>query len=196
MTTIREKFLVATVLCLLLLWGGGELWQRYDNALALKRSNLITARGQFDDAQLALERGRLARKQLDSWQKRSLPADREVAQSLYRVWLETQFKQAGLTIDDIQPSQQLAPAAGYTAIGYTVSARGSLKSLTALLLEFYRSTLLQQITRLQLRSATDPSQLNVTLQTEALIVSGTGNEKLPEGVAKRPASANAAEYSQ
>jgi hypothetical protein len=135
-------------------------------------------------------------KQLDRWRERSLPGDREVAQSLYRVWLETRFKQAGLTIDDIQPSQRLAPAAGYTAIGYTVTARGSLKSLTALLWEFYRSTMLQQITRLALRPATDPSQLNITLQCEALIVPGTANEKLPEGVTQSSDRAKAGDYSE
>lgn len=196
MTTLREKILAAAVLGLLLVWGGSKLWGRYNDSLAAKRSELITARERLEDAKFALEKGRIAKKQLDGWQARSLPADREVAQSAYRVWLETSFKQAGMTIDDIQPSQRLAPAAGYSAIGCTVTARGSLKSLTAFLREFYRSALLQQITRLQLRPATDPKLINITLQTEALVLAGTASEGIPTEVVKRPKKPTAAEYAE
>jgi hypothetical protein len=194
MTTLREKLLAAVVLGLLLVWGGGKLWGRYNEAVATKRSELVAARQRLDDAKFALEKGRLATLQLERWQTRSLPADREVAQSAYRVWLETGFKQAGLTIDDIQPSQRLAPAAGYSAIGCTVTARGSLKSLTAFLREFYRSALLQQITRLQLRPASDPKLLGITLQTEALVLAGTASEGLPAELVDRPQRPTAAEY--
>ena len=194
MTTLREKLLAAAVLGLLLLWGGGKLWGRYNDAVASKRSALVAARQRLDEAKFALEKGRIATQQLQRWQARSLPADREVAQSAYRVWLETSFKQAGLTIDDIQPSQRFAPAAGYSAIGCTVTARGSLKSLTAFLREFYRSALLQQITRLQLRPATDPKLLNITLQTEALVLADSTSEGIPAEVVERTKKPTAAEY--
>ena len=194
MTTFREKILAAAVLGLLLLWGGSKLWGRYNDSLASKRSALVSARERLDDAKFALEKGRIAKKHLDAWHARSLPADRELAQSAYRIWLETSFKQAGLTIDDIQPSQRLAPAAGYSAIGCTVTARGSLKSLTAFLREFYRSAMLQQITRLQLRPATDPKLLNITLQTEALVLTGTASDGVPTEVVERPKKHSAAEY--
>jgi hypothetical protein len=196
MTTLREKLLAAAVLGLLLLWGGGKLWGRYNDAVAAKRSAVISARERLDDAKFALEKGRMATRQFENWQARSLPADREVAQSAYRVWLETSFKQAGLTIDDIQPSQRLAPAAGYAAIGCTVTARGSLKSLTAFLREFYRSSLLQQITRLQLRPATDPKLLNITLQTEALVLADTASEGIPTEVVERPKKPTASAYAE
>ena len=44
MTTLREKILAAAVLGLLLLWGGGKMWGRYNDALATKRSALVSAR--------------------------------------------------------------------------------------------------------------------------------------------------------
>lgn len=196
MTTLREKLLAAAVLGMLLLWGGGKLWGRYSDSVAAKRSALIAARQRLDDARFALEEGQMATRRLERWRARSLPADREVAQSAYRVWLETNFKQAGLTIDDIQPSQRFAPAAGYSAIGFTVTARGTIKSLTAFLREFYRSSLLQQITRLQLRPTTDPKLLNVTLQTEALVLAGTASEGIPTEVVERPKRPTAAAYAE
>jgi hypothetical protein len=192
--TTREKILAAAVAAMVLLWGGGRMWTRYNNSMAAKRTQLIAAQERLGQAKLALAQGEAAMNHLDAWQQRSLPADREAAQSLYRVWLETQLKAAGLTVEEFLPAQRLTPAVGYSAVGYTVNAHGTLKSLATFLHEFYRSRLLQQITRLQLRPDANPAQLRISLQTEALILPGTANEKLPDGVAKRSAKPKAADY--
>ncbi len=194
--TMREKILAAAVAVMVLLWGGGRLWTRYNNSMAAKRTQLIAAQERLGQAKLALAQGEAAMNHLDAWQQRSLPADREAAQSFYRVWLETQLKAAGLTVEEFQPSQRLAPAVGYSAVGYTINARGPLKSLANFLHEYYRSTLLQQITRLQLRPDANPAQLRISLQTEALILPGTANEMLPAGVAERSAKPKAADYAE
>jgi len=194
--TQREKILAAAVAAMVLLWGGGRLWTKYNAAIATKRTQRIAAQERLGQAELALAKGEAATNQLKDWRKRSLPADRETAQSLYRVWLETRFKAAGLSVEEFQLVQRLTRGEGYSTVGYTVNAHGPLKSLTNLLHEYYRSTLLQQITRLQLRPDTNPAQLKITLQTEALLVSGTANEKLPEGVAERSAKSKADEYAK
>jgi hypothetical protein len=194
--TMREKMLAAAVAAMVLLWGGSRMWNRYNASIATKRTQLIAAQERLGEAKLALAQGEAAMSQLDDWQSRSLPADREAAQSLYRVWLETQLKAAGLTVEEFQPLQRLSPAAGYSAVGYTVNAHGPLKSLTNFMHEYYRSTLLQQITRLQLRRDVNPQQLKISLQTEALILPGTANENLPEGVAERTAKPAAADYAK
>lgn len=179
--TTREKILAAAVAAMVLLWGGNWLRNKYTTSMAAKRSQLSAAQQQLGDAKLALAQGEAAMRQLDAWQQRSLPADRESAQSLYRVWLESQFKAAGLTVEEFQPLQRLVPAAGYTAIGYKVDAHGTLKSLAGLLHTYYRHPLLQQITRLQLQPDTNPAQVKISLNTEALILPGAANDKLPEG---------------
>ncbi len=192
--TMREKILAAAVAAMVLLWGGSRTWNRYTASIATKRSQLLSAQERLGEAKYAVAQGEAATSQLDAWQQRSLPADREAAQSLYRVWLQSQFKEAGLTVEDVQPSQRLVPSVGYSAIGYTVNAHGTRTSLTNFLFAYYRSTLLQQITRLQLRPDTNPQQLKITLQTEALILPGTVNEQLPEGVAERLAKSKAEDY--
>jgi hypothetical protein len=192
--TTREKTLAAAVAAMALLWGGGRMWTRYTNSVAAKRAQLLTAEQQLGEAKLAIAQGEAALAQIAAWQDRSLPADREAAQSDYRVWLQTQLKSAGLIVEDVQPIQRLAPSAGYSAIGFTVNAHGPLKSLTDFLHDYYRSPLLQQITRLQLRPDTNPQQLKISVQTEALILPGTFNEKLPEGVADRSAKPKVADY--
>ncbi len=194
--TNREKILAAAVAAIVLLWGGGRMWTRYNASIAERRTQLLAAEERLGQARLALAQGQAAIGQIDDWKERSLPTDREAAQSLYRVWLETQFKAAGLTVEEFQPAQRLTPAAGYTAIGYTINAHGPLKSLTNFMHAYYRSPLLQQITRLQLRPDTNPQQLKISLQTEALILAGAANETIPEGVAERSAKAKASDYAE
>jgi hypothetical protein len=192
--TIREKMLAAAVGSIAVLWGGGRMWTKYDRAVTEKRAQVLAATERLGEAKLALLQGEAAMSQLDAWQKRSLPADRAQAQLQYRVWLEQQLAKAGLTIEEFQPSQRLTPAAGYSAVGYNVNFRGPLKSVTNFLHEYYRSPLMHQITRLNLRPDMNPGLLKVSLNTEALILPGTINEKLPEGTQERTAKPKAADY--
>ena len=188
---------MAAVLAVLVLWGGTRMWGRYTASLTAKHADLDAARERLLDASLALRRGQRAVDRLDAWQQRSLPANREVAQSLYRTWLLDQCKQAGLVVDDIQPNQRTISSATQTAVGYTITARGTVEAATRFLYDFYRSTMLHQITRLQLRPAGNASQLNVTITTEALILAGaTHEDRLPAGVSDRLAKASVEEYLQ
>ena len=100
--TQREKILAAAVAAMVLLWGSGRMWTRYNNSMAAKRTQLIAAQERLGQAKLALAQGEAAMNHRAAWQQRSLPADREAAQSLYRVWLETQFKAAGLTVEEFR----------------------------------------------------------------------------------------------
>lgn len=194
--TKREKLLAAAVAAIVLLYGGGTLWTRYNRSLANKRSQLIAAQERLGTAKLELAKGEAAMQQLDDWQSRSLPADREAAQMMYRVWLEQQLKAAGLVVEEFQPQQRLAPAAGYSAIGYTMNVHGTVQALTKFLHTYYQSELLQQITRMQLRPDTNPAQLKIALQTEALILPGTVNVALPEGIAQRSAKPSDRDYTE
>jgi hypothetical protein len=193
--TQREKILAAVVLAVLLLLGSKGLWGRYRDLVDQRQQELHTAQQQLADANVGLRRGQRALERLAAWQRQSLPADRESARSLYRTWLVERCEQAGLAVDDVQPSQRSISTAAQTAIGYTLIARGTVKSTITLLYEFYRSTMLHQITRLQIRPAGDASQLSVTLTVEALILPGaTHAEQLPTGVSDRLAKASVEEY--
>ena len=120
-------------------------------------------------------------RELDDWQDRSLPADREAAQIALPRLARKAVQSGRARRRRIPAAQRLAPAAGYSAVGYTMNVHGTLKSLTNFLHEYYRSELLQQITRLQLRPDTNPAQLKISLQTEALILPGTVNEDAARG---------------
>jgi hypothetical protein len=192
--TKREKILAAIVVGVLALVGLRTLKSKYDTMLAARRSALATAQQQLADAKVNLERAHIAVEKMAQWQGQSLPANPEVAQSVYSTWLMDRCKAAGLSFDDIQPNQRLSATDAYAAIGYKLTARGTMKSLTALLYEFYRSPLLQQITRMQLRPSSDPSQLAITLEVEALALPGSTNDAIPAGTSDRLADRTAAEF--
>jgi len=195
--TNREKILAAGVLGLLILLGVRTLLGRHAVLVDQRQAQLLAAKMQLLDAETALARGHQAVKMLEAWQDQSLPADRDVATSLYRSWLLERCKSAGLSVDDVNPDVRSARTAAFSSVGYVVEARGSLSSVASLLYEFYRSNLLQQITRLRLRPSTDPGQLSVSLRVEALILPGaTLTDKLPDGTSDRLALASVDAYRQ
>jgi hypothetical protein len=192
----RERTLAIVVLCLLGLVAANYTKSRCDRMVAARRSALLSAKERLADAQFALANGRRAVAQMEDWQARSLPPDRGVATSLYRSWLLEKLKSAGLSVDDVNPDLRSGQTAAYGSIGYLVEARGSLESIAALLYEFYRSPLLQQITRMRLRPNTDDAGLiDVSLRVEALMLPGAMHtDKLPEGTSDRLALAGLDDY--
>ncbi len=193
--TRRELTLAAVVLGILLAWGGSHLLVKHRQTQATGQSALLAARQQVSDARMAIARGEAAVRQVSAWQERSLPEDRETAQSLYRNWLLDTLQEAGLTVNDVKPEQRTTRSAAYTSVGYAVEAHGNLESVTRFLYAFYRSDILQQITRLSLRPETDPSQLTVRLSVEALIVAGaTHADSLADSTADEATLAKLDDY--
>ena len=61
------------------------------------------------DVKRTLQKGRDAVRKIAEMQKRSLPSDREKAITLYKVWLLTKAKAAGLTVEEGQRHQTSRP---------------------------------------------------------------------------------------
>ena len=182
----REKILGGTVVSLVAAWAGSAWYGDYQDALSARRTAVQDAKARLADVNLALAQGRSAVQQLEVWQERSLPNNRERALSLYKAWLLAKTKDAGLAVDDIKPSARTTASAAYTTIGYQMEATGPLSAVAAMLYEFYRSPQLHQITRLRLNRPVGESPLQVTLEVEALSLPGAvAADSLPEGDSKR-----------
>jgi hypothetical protein len=191
----RERILAATVFAILALWGGYSLFGSYQTTLDARGSQVEDARSQLRNAKLTVAKGRKAVQDLERLQKRSLPADPEKALSLYKVWLLTKAKASGLTVNDIKLAPRTTSSTTFNAIGYQIEATGTLTSVAAMLYEFYHSPQLHQIMRLRLQRPTGATQLQVTMEVEALCLPGAvATDTLPEGDSKRLKLASAAEY--
>ncbi len=191
----RERIMAAVVMTLVALWGGRSLYKRYRAAVDARIAQVTDAQTRLQDANLLLAKGRSAVQQMEGLQQRSLPNDRERALSLYKAWLLAKAKASNLVVNDIKLAARTTTSTSFEAIGYQMEATGNLNSLVAMLYEIYHSPQLQQITRLHLQRPPGATQLQVSLEVEALCLPGAiATDALPEGESKRLKLASAAEY--
>jgi hypothetical protein len=191
----REKILAAAVLCLVGLWGLKVAYGRYGRGQDQRQSQLLAAQDELAQLQMSLRQGERAVRNMETWQQRSLPADRERAASLYSNWLQAKAKEAGLKVDSINPVGRSTVGGGLSAIGYQIEATGSLADVVKMMHSFYSSPLLHQITQLRLTRPTGGSELGVILASEALLLPGaTATDSVPEGDPKRLQLASLEEY--
>jgi hypothetical protein len=159
---------------------------RYQDAVARADAQLANADLQLADANLALARGEAALEQFAAWQDRSLPANPNVAKSLYRTWLIEQLNAAQLRTADIAPEPSTRRSRAYETLAFRIDAVGSLERLTDFLYAFYRSDQLHKLTYLRLTPTDASGDLRIELKVEALILQGSTNtEKLSELVSDR-----------
>jgi hypothetical protein len=191
----REKMLAVAVLVMVLALISNSMYGSYRRAVDNRTNAVAEAEARLDALDRKMRRGQRAIRQIEEWQARALPEDREKASSLYRAWLLDKAQHAGLEVDDIDLSIQPTGNRAYSAIGYKVKASGALSAVTALLYEFYRSPQLHQITRLQLSRPQGESKIAVSLDVEALSLPGAiPTDALPEGDPKRLKLANLDAY--
>jgi hypothetical protein len=191
----REKMLAVMVALIIAALGVNSLYSRYQSAVTRRTDAVTEAQKRLFAVNRKLAQGRAAVRQLQDWESRSLPADREKALTLYKAWLLEKAKQAGLEVNDINPSSRPSASTAYSAIGYQIKATGTLQSVAAMLYEFYRSPQLHQITRLQLNRPQGTTNIEVSLDVEALsLPRAEATDKLPEGDSKRLKLASLEEY--
>lgn len=191
----REKILAVAVLLLVVGLVGRSLFGKFQSAVDDRQAAVLTAEKRLFTLNRQIGLGQLAMRQMQEWQARSLPEDREKALTIYKAWLLEKANAAGLTVSDIVPSSRANPSEAYAAISYQIMAKGSLESVVALLYEFYRSPQLHQITRLQLNRPQGESQISVDLDVEALSLPGAdATDSLPEGESDRLRLASLDDY--
>jgi hypothetical protein len=174
---------------------GNRMFGRYQDALEARNTAVTEAENKLRTVKRKLAQGRTAVRKMQEWQSRSLPADQESALTLYKAWLLEKAKAAGLDVSDITPPSRSSGSGAYNTIGYTITAKGSLPNIVAMLYEFYRSPQLHQVTKLLMNRPPGAQQIDMTLEVEALSLSGADAiDKLPEGDSKRLRLAKVEDY--
>jgi Tfp pilus assembly protein PilO len=192
----RQKLLVAALGIAALVVAGdrlgwksvftGPLDRQYQSKQRLEK--MLQAR------QAELSQARAAVKQLELWQRRSLPSDRQVARSLYQAWLLDLVGRVGLanhSVDAGEPRNR----GGYYQISFTVQGRGSLEQLTEFLHEFYSAGHLHQIQSLVIAPAGRNDMLDLSFTIEALALAGADRkDRLTSEKSTRLACASLEDY--
>jgi hypothetical protein len=169
MSAHRKKLLVAVLGLLALAYSSDWVWSVVTEPLQELRKKQRTLERDLQRRQLDLVRARKAAKALENWSAASLPADPQVARSVYQAWLLQLVSGLGLSgpaVDSTQPSAR----GGYLSITFSLHARGTLRQWTQFLYEFYRAGYLHQLRSLAVTPLGKRQELDVDVTIEALVL--------------------------
>jgi hypothetical protein len=168
--TNREKLLTGAVAAVGVLWFGTQGLQKYRVALDANQRRQIEAEEALSDAKVAEARGLHAHAQLNKWIEQSLPADREVAESLYQDWLRSQLTGAGLEVTQLSDRSAAGRHPQYTELSLEYRGSGTLEQLADFLFRFYTAPHLHRISAATLTGAEGGKKLTLTMTVNALIL--------------------------
>jgi hypothetical protein len=168
--TQREKLLASAVAAVGVLWGGMRGLDRYRTAVDRNESLAAKAKNDLDDAEFAVQRGMKAKQRLIEWGKRSLPTDRDVAESLYQDWIRKELAAAGLTIEQVTDKTLNRRAPHFGELSVEARANGTLEQLSNFLYKFYAAPHLHRVSAATLTPSENGAKLAIVLGIDALIL--------------------------
>lgn len=177
------------LLGLLGLMVGGYLIQAacdrfYFQPLAKEQQLAISLRKKIAETRFNLKRldQRLAAR--EEIRSRALPADLEVASSLYQAWLINLVTSLGLTNPKVDSTSPVSED-DLSRLQFNLRGKANLRQFSALLFEFYRAGHLQKIRQISLTPSGGSEQMDLSLSVEALSLANSHNEteltSLPSG---------------
>lgn len=194
---VNRQHLLLAVLGVVGLANAGDwvLNSAIQGPLTEKRERTAALEEAIEKRTALLKETRTAGKKIVEWRKQSLPADPELARSLYRSWLHERVNEAGLTsatVDSGSPSNRRGL---YAALPFNVRGRGTLDQFTRLLFDFEQAGHLHRVENIGLTPA-GAGTFDISLSIEALIVSGSKRrDRLSRAPGHLLASTNLADYS-
>jgi len=165
-------------------------------SLSSLRANRDKLRQDKESKEAKIRRARQSRARLTEWEKRSLPANPDEAQSKYQDWLrDVVVERLKFRDNEITPPHVSQKKAGvYTAYSFSVQGKVTLKQLVDFLYEFYSAGHLHLVKRLTITPSEDPKSrglLGVSIIIEALLLPDNARtDKLSEAKPQRPLLAN------
>lgn len=165
----------------------GPLQERRDRAEALQAG--------IEKRQALLKETRKAGKKISDWKKRSLPANTEVARSLYRSWLHGHVTECGLSNANVDSGSPSSRRGLYTTLPFSVRGRGTLNQFTNLMFCVTDAGHLHRVKDINLTPSGN-GIFDISFNIEALIVAGTKRtDRLAKVKGNVLASSRAEDYS-
>lgn len=172
MNKYRKQILLG-VLGLILVFYGGD-WALRNKWLADPLEGVRKKNQKLRDELVTRERDfekfRKVVKELDVLKTRSLPANADVARSLYRAWLLEVVSQAGFTNPNIDSSEPANRKGLYQVLSFSMRGRATLPQMVKFLYEFYSADHLHQIRSMAISPLQGNDYLDLQMSIEALIL--------------------------
>jgi len=167
----REKILLAIFVTLVLAWQGGRLL-RHKVFAPIQRSQTELA---TLDRDIAVKKHKLnlldqAKQRIQDWKTHSLPPDPLNAQRLYQQWLTDLAQHAGFSDLKVVPERVVGKNDACDGVVVSIEAEATLDQLCLFLHRFHRTSLLHEITLLNIHSRGSQGNppLQITVVAEAL----------------------------
>jgi hypothetical protein len=199
--TVRERFLAIVVLGLIVLAGAGLMISQFILSPIRNRNKRIDdLKGEIEERREKIAQIQALKPKFEGWRRISLPADLGFARLEYEKHLRELLLQSGFegNTTTVIPSRgdnnKTAPTLPgkkepiYTRLNFTVSADGELADLADFLERFYRTPLLHEIKKIDIRRPLTPltdlgsqrqsaNALHMEINIEALILAGADHRK-------------------
>jgi len=173
----RQYILAAVFGAMVLYFGGEWVLKTLQNPIDTARLKTERLKKEIKKRENELARARKAAKQLAVWETQSLPADVEVARSLYQAWLVELVDEVKLDDPSVNSGEPVSRQGMYHTLPFSVRGRGTLEQLAGFLFVFYRTDLLHQVRSLNITPLANSDRLDLSMSIEALVLPGAGPER-------------------
>lgn len=174
----REKLLAALTALLVLGGMANFVFSVLGTSTSSRYADRDRLEGEIEKKKLTVARGDKAAARLTEWQKRSLPADRELGRSLYQNWLSELLDQVGFKRSRVESGEGRMHHNAYYLFPFTVRGQGSMPELVRFLFAFYRTGHMHQIRHLSIKPMENGKGLDLVITIEALSLPGASSDKL------------------
>ncbi|MGM0486958.1 MAG: hypothetical protein ACQESR_09390 [Planctomycetota bacterium] len=180
--TRREKTLAAVVAMLVLLTGLVYGAKKVAAVLTTRSDRILELKEETDRKELLRHRGVVARRVLDEYADRSLPGDKQLANSRYRAWLHEWCQAANISRANVKYVSYQRGMLGTDHVHdkhtFSVNCEADLSQLVDLLHDFYSRDYLHRIKSCKVSAVEKEGRLAVSVLIEALALPGVPDREL------------------
>ena len=185
----RERILVFVTAALVLVFAVKFLFSTLGGATGELSEARDKLAAEVRHKKQAVREGEKAAARLAEWDKHSLPADHEMARSLYQNWLSELADQVGFQGTQVESAEGHMTKKAYYSLPFTVRGQATMEQLVQFLFKFYQAGHLQQIRHLSIKplenvkGQENSKTLKLSINIEALSLPGASR---PDKLSSEP----------
>jgi len=174
----REKILGGVVVLGLCGFGAFVMKDRIGSLFTGKTTRINALKKENENLRQVVLAGQQAAKRMQAYEKRALPADRELARSLYQKWLyavaDDEIGMQGVTL---KPGAEATKKGVYSSHSFTLASEGNLEQLTQFLYRFYYVDCLHRIRSMRIQPVKESKNLRLLFSIEVLAMESAPDRK-------------------
>jgi len=181
----RERILAVSISLLLIVVGGYFLFDRLEQGLSNRRQQIDKLEQQVVTLERRVRSGKQADARWVGYREQSLPADHELARSLYQKWLLKEIDAIGMSGVTINGVPATSRGDAFHLHAFKITCKGNIEQLTKWLHQFYSVDILHRLRQLTIKPQSDSKLLDLTISLEAVSLVDADVSELPTRASRR-----------